>query len=281
MANWQSGMINVNGIHLHITRTGGKKTPLVLAHGVTDDGLCWSPVAEELSANYDVIMADARGHGQSNASIGRFDLGSLADDLQGIIQVLGLNKPLVMGHSLGALTSLVLAGLYPDVPRAIVLEDPPGFWIRLPASESQTKQSDYRAEATRLKGMTREQLMDEGRALNPLWSDAEFNPWADSKMKFDLNSILNIFSPHFTAAVVWDKIFTQISCPVLVLTADTDKGGILTPAGLETLRQFIPQLQTVYIPNSGHNIRRDQFIEYMKAVRTFLGTIPELDIPAK
>jgi N-formylmaleamate deformylase len=68
MAHWQSGDVTANGIRLHYTRTGGDKPPLVLAHGVTDDGLCWTPVAAALAPDYDVIMVDARGHGRSARS---------------------------------------------------------------------------------------------------------------------------------------------------------------------------------------------------------------------
>src|SRR4051794_8302954 len=61
MGSWQSGDIDANGIRLHYTRTGSGKPPIVLAHGVTDDGPCWSPLANELEADYDLIMVDARG----------------------------------------------------------------------------------------------------------------------------------------------------------------------------------------------------------------------------
>ena len=64
---WQAGDIVANGIRLHYTRTGGAKPPLVLAHGVTDDGLCWSRLAEALAPSFDVVMVDARGHGRSQA----------------------------------------------------------------------------------------------------------------------------------------------------------------------------------------------------------------------
>lgn len=40
MPNWQAGDVNVNGIKIHYHRTGGAKPPLVLAHGITDNGLC-------------------------------------------------------------------------------------------------------------------------------------------------------------------------------------------------------------------------------------------------
>src|SRR5689334_19684714 len=128
MANWQSGDVEANGIRLHYTRTGGDKPPLVLAHGVTDNGLCWTPVAEALASAYDVIMVDARGHGRSDAPEHDYDPATQAADLAGVITALNLQKPAVLGHSMGAATTLVLAGTYPDVPGAIVLEDPPGWW---------------------------------------------------------------------------------------------------------------------------------------------------------
>ena len=55
MSNWQSATIESNGLTLHYTRTGGDKPPLLLCHGFSDDGLCWTPVAEVLSADYDII----------------------------------------------------------------------------------------------------------------------------------------------------------------------------------------------------------------------------------
>ena len=50
MTHWQSGDIEVNKLKLHYTRTGGDKPPVVLAHGFSDDGLCWTPVAKLLAA---------------------------------------------------------------------------------------------------------------------------------------------------------------------------------------------------------------------------------------
>ena len=271
MTNWQSSKVEANGIHLHITRTGGKKLPLVLAHGVTDDGLCWSPLAEAFATYYDVIMVDARGHGQSDAPESGYDLVTLVNDLHGVIQALELDKPLVMGHSLGAVTTLVLAALYPDMPRAILLEDPPGWWVELPASESLRGADGFREWATRLTSMTRQQILDEGRDQNPLWSDAELEPWADSKLSLNVNTIRRIFSSNHAAAIDWEKTLRRVSCPVLVVTGDLSRGAALAPAGVESLRALIPHLQVAHIAETGHSIRREQFGRFMEDVLAFLG----------
>ncbi|HND49949.1 MAG TPA: alpha/beta fold hydrolase, partial [Anaerolineales bacterium] len=71
----------VNGIKIHYYRTGGNKPPLVLAHGITDDGMCWSPVAEVLAKDFDVVMVDARGHGKSDAPEDGYTLQNLGAEL--------------------------------------------------------------------------------------------------------------------------------------------------------------------------------------------------------
>ena len=80
MQDWQQGDISSNGIRIHYYRTGGvDKPPLILAHGFTDNGLCWTRTAEALMSEFDVVMVDARNHGLSGA--GPADVGSLAADL--------------------------------------------------------------------------------------------------------------------------------------------------------------------------------------------------------
>ena len=69
MTNYISEFIAIpGGMTIHYYRTGGALPPLVLVHGVTDDGLCWSPIADKLSDLCDVILVDTRGHGLSSAS---------------------------------------------------------------------------------------------------------------------------------------------------------------------------------------------------------------------
>src|SRR5512147_134633 len=109
MANWTDGTISANGAQFHYTRTGdGTKPALVLAHGFSDNGMCWLPVARDLEADYDVILPDARGHGKSQR-VQPGEWVNHASDLAGIIQALGLDRPVVGGHSMGGSTAGALA----------------------------------------------------------------------------------------------------------------------------------------------------------------------------
>ena len=128
---WTQNDLLVNGIRLHYYRTGnGDKRPLVLVHGFSDNGLCWTPVARELEPDYDVIMPDMRAHGLS-AHVQPGDKVDMAADLAELIRVLGLERPMICGHSMGAMITYQIGVRFPELASALVLEDPP-WWLSRP-----------------------------------------------------------------------------------------------------------------------------------------------------
>lgn len=110
MSEWSEGFIQANDLNIHYHRTGGTgKPPLILLHGVMDNGLCWTPVARDLQANFDVIMPDAREHGLSGGTLENFSYTQLVGDVVALINALSLEKPSLFGHSMGAMISLAVA----------------------------------------------------------------------------------------------------------------------------------------------------------------------------
>ena len=268
MPSWRSGNIEANGITLHYTHTGGAKPHVVLAHGFSDDGVCWTPVAEALAPEYDVVMVDARGHGRSDAPEQGYGALEQAEDLAGVIEALGLPRPAVLGHSMGAATALALAGLHPDVPRAILLEDPPAWWVGAPQRSATDDEWRVRMRGWvgGLKRKAREELLAEQRAQTPNWSEAELGPWADAKHRLSLN----VLGRSDDAPVDWPPLLGRITCPALLIAADPSQGAIVTEEDAAALKEMVPQLRIARIPEAGHSIRRDQFARYLEAVRSFL-----------
>ena len=270
MAVWQSSDIKVSGLRLHYVRTGGAKPQVVLAHGFSDDGLCWTPVAEVLEADYDVIMVDARGHGRSDGPEQGYGLEDMAGDLAGVITGLGLQKPAVLGHSMGGGTALVLAGTYPELPGAILIEDAGMLNLTAPKTPAEReRQAQMRGWITELKRKTREEMIAEQRAASPDWSEAELGPWADAKLRFSFNALNRLG----TGAVDWQATLRRVPFPALLLTADPERGAIVTGEGAAAMKALVPQLHVVHIPEAGHNIRREQFDHYIDIVRAFLAGI--------
>lgn len=270
---WESSDVVANGLRLHYTRTGRDtdKPPLVLAHGISDDGPCWTPIAAALAPDYYVVMADARGHGRSEAPASDYGHAAQAADLIGLITALGLHRPIILGHSMGAVTTLAVAGLAPDLPAAILAEDPPPALLSaIPGSGlDPDHRAGMRSWLLAIKRQTREEILTAGRAQNPTWSDAEIQPWADSKARMAPN-VVSLLDANPTASLDWPHLLGQITCPALLITADPALGAIATPADAAYLQTVIPHLHLTHIPAAGHSIRRKQPAAYLAAVRAFL-----------
>jgi pimeloyl-ACP methyl ester carboxylesterase len=110
----------VNGINLYY-ETHGSGRPLVLLHGGLGSGEMFGPVLPLLAERHQVVVADLQGHGRT-ADIDRpIDMRFMADDIAALIDHLELDKPDVVGYSLGGGVALQLAVKYPDKLRRLVL----------------------------------------------------------------------------------------------------------------------------------------------------------------
>jgi pimeloyl-ACP methyl ester carboxylesterase len=262
---WATGEVEGNGARLHYRRSGGSGRVVVMAHGVTDAGLCFTPVAERLAGRFDVILYDARGHGRSSLPDGADHGGELARDMAGLIRALELDRPIVIGHSMGANTAAQTAAIERDAIGALVLEDPPWF-SRGESGEPAPPRRDFRAWMTALKSLSLDELVAQSRRDNPGWPEAEHRPWAESKLQFNpafLSGGLSLGDPR--------TYVSNIRCPTLLIHGDDrSRGAIVSARAAEEAVGMSPAIRAVGIAGAGHNIRRDRFDAYMKAVETFL-----------
>ena len=268
MQSWQEGDVAANGIRLHYTRTGGAKPPVVLLHGFSDDGLCWTPVAKLLEVDYDVIMFDARGHGRSEAPAQGYGPPEHAADVADAITMLGLHQPALLGHSMGAATSLELASTYPELPGAILLEDPPTWWVKPPEmlGPDDERMVQRRRSIEHLKEMNREELLVWIRTREPNWSETENELWADSKLRLNLN----VLSHGPVPGENWKTSLQHITCPALLITGDTTRGALVSDEDAAALHTLVPQLRIAQIAQASHSIHRDKLDQYISIVRSFL-----------
>lgn len=275
LPHWTEHDIVVGGIKTHYTRTGaGDKPPLVLLHGFSDNGLCWLPVARDLEAEWDVFLPDARGHGKSE----RVQAGGTYDhpaDIAALIGALGLVKPVVGGHSMGAATASTLEARFPGLVRALVLEDPPWRdWAPPPPpEEGQNAQktpppNPWWDWLSKLPGTPVEEIIAKGKADNPAWPEIEWQAWAESKLQLDVN----ILKAEGTR-MPWQEVAKAVKVPALLLTGDTTRGAIVSPETAAEAARLSPFIRVVNIPGVGHNIRRENYPRFMQAVTAFLKEI--------
>jgi pimeloyl-ACP methyl ester carboxylesterase len=110
----------VNGINLYF-ETHGTGQPLILLHGGLGSGEMFGPTLTELAQQHQVIAVDLQGHGRT-ADIDRpIDIQLMADDIAALIDHLKLDKPDIVGYSLGGGVALFTAVKYPDKVRRLVV----------------------------------------------------------------------------------------------------------------------------------------------------------------
>ncbi len=260
-----------NGIKIHYERSGGAKPPLLLCHGLGDSGQCWPRVAAALGNDYDLIMLDARAHGLSAAPDSGYTYNILADDVAGVIQSLGLRKPCVMGHSMGAMTAAFAAVRHPDLVGRLVLEDPP--WRDAAGTEAEriAWATNWQMDIDARKSMSLEQMVEHATRANPgvaKWDKSEFGPWSEAKKRVSLSIVQLLLKPM----PGYQDIVARVACPTLLISADPAQGGIVTPEVARKVTLLNPRIQVVHIPDAGHNIRRESFDAYMAAVTAFLSS---------
>ena len=125
-SGWSDGYAYVNGIRVHYYRAAPSpgKPAMVMVHGVTDMGLSWTTLTEKLQGSYDIYMLDARAHGLSDPFTATDDGNTLVKDVVEFVRTMKLEKPILMGHSLGAATVMRIGAEYPDLAKAIIMLDP-------------------------------------------------------------------------------------------------------------------------------------------------------------
>jgi pimeloyl-ACP methyl ester carboxylesterase len=125
-SGWSDGYAYVNGIRIHYWRAvpAPGKPVLVMVHGVTDIGLTFARLAWKLQTNYDCYLLDTRGHGYSDSFTPSDNGDTLIKDVVGFVQKMKFEKPILLGHSMGAATVMRVGAEYPDLAKAIVMLDP-------------------------------------------------------------------------------------------------------------------------------------------------------------
>ena len=267
---WTENDWAVDNIRLHYARAGRlEKTALVLVHGVTDSGKCWLSVVMELKEDYDIVLPDARGHGLS-ARLQRGETVDLAADLSGLVRHLGLDQPILIGHSLGATISARVGVQNPGLVRALILEDPP--WRLAAEPEEQPSPGNlpppnpFVTMVSELVKKDLEEIIAQCRADHPTWPEAELRPWAESKKQFDISG----FQDLGAARRGWRELVPRITCPTLLITADSEYGAAITPEVAQMAASLNSFVQIANVPGAGHSIRRENFTQYMAVVRGFL-----------
>ena len=120
----ESRFVESNGVNHHYMEWGSPGSPnLVMFHAV---GMCaqiWNHAARDLASDYHVYSFDLRGHGDTEHPGGGFTFMQIGEDVASVLQTLGLEGSIGVGHSAGGMSMLIADSLVPGIIRKGVLVD--------------------------------------------------------------------------------------------------------------------------------------------------------------
>ena len=258
---------------------------LVLLHGITGSAVSLAEAIDHWAGRgYRVVAVDARGHGLSpkwtSAQLERAgevlvgDLIAVLEDLDTASRgraALGLPTspaPVVIGHSMGAATAMVVAGRRPDLVCGLVLEDPARFGTRSQRELLARGAARERARAAEVADLP----AAVGRALETM-PDAEALPGVWASQRTDPGLLLTgVVAPE----VPWDEAMAALDVPALLLTGDRPGSARVGREGLATAARN-PRITPVLVPGAGHQVRRSDPQTFYRAVDTWLAEVLPVD----
>lgn len=280
-AHWEQGDVEANGITQHYLRTGGDKPVLLLLHGFMMAGPTWLRVAKALESDYDIIMLDARAHGRSGSgNPEEFEEPTTTlEDTAAFIRAMGLDKPFILGHSMGASTGIYVAATYPELVRALIAEDPGLRPLPLAVFESDGYKAWFNQWLDSMKllpDMSHDERVAAYLANNRgLMAGQEEDVVAavDAQVNLDLD-MLHAFT-YQSKRIPLKDVIPQVTVPQMLMFAVRPVGG--GPAiNVQQGEQDRAEIENkwnggvlVVFENTGHFIHLERFDEFIDAVKTF------------
>jgi pimeloyl-ACP methyl ester carboxylesterase len=253
---WAEGSGPGHGVRLHVSRVVDPPAPpVLLLHGLGVAGSVFQAFARRLLPDLAAVAPDLRGHGQSDAPPGGYAPADYALDLVSLIEDQLVSPLPVVGHSLGALVGLKLAELRPDLVSWLVALDPP-LDPENHNSEIPTVFELRHAAPGALEAYLLERNPGGGKLLADLLARL-FRQASDGPFEEMLNA------PTFAVK--------RLNTPVLLVQADTARGGVLGDAAARSAVAALGNAQLVKIPGATHAVHASHAREVADAILRFKG----------
>lgn len=258
----------LNGLRLRFLERGPVDgRPMVFLHGTGDNARTWDLLAPHLASQFRVIAPDQRGHGKSGWAVPpAYRCGDYMLDLAALIDSLGLEGMILLGHSMGALHASLYAALNPGRVSALIHVDiepcPPdwnrkyllGLYKNLP--DSYAAPEDYIAELTKNAPYARPEHLRHLAEKSLIRRDGRCYRTYDREIlaRFDHYDLVGNLS--------------DIRCPALVIRGAESR--VLGHQAAEQMAKAMPAGELVEIPRATHPAHLDNPDRFREAVMDFL-----------
>ncbi|MDP9112756.1 MAG: alpha/beta hydrolase [Acidobacteriota bacterium] len=258
------------------------KPALILVHGGLDHARNWDWVAKALRDDYHVYALDLRGHGNSAWAPGA--LYSIAEhilDLSVLVDIIHEFPVHIIGHSLGAITTLLYAGVFPERVAKLVAIEGLGLplqetrytaperirrWIdKVRSIENRTQHSYPNLEAAVARMKEANPFLSDEVAKHLTLHGTNWN--ADGSIIWKFDNYARLFPPYGANLQEAAEILRQVSCPVLLFWG---RQSFAKDPETDPLAQEIAQRRVVKVDQAGHWLHHDQLEIFLRETKKFL-----------
>ena len=215
-----------DGVEIQLAQWEGEEKAILCIHGITANCRCWDVIADALSPSYGVLAMDLRGRGLSGAPSSGYSMEHHSRDILAVLDDLGLEQVVLMGHSLGAFISLMFGAKYPERVDRIILVDGGG---KLSADQMGKVFAGIKPSLDRLG-----KVLPSFEAYLDLMKEAPFlKNWSqalETYYQYEVEEVAGGVRTRINPAHIEEEavnlgkvdisqVYGEISCPVLILRA--------------------------------------------------------------
>ena len=261
--------ISADGVRLHYLDWGNTDArSMVLLHGIQDCARSWDFFAESFSDDYRVLALDNRGHGESEwANPSRYGFSDYVSDLECLIDELGLQRVVLVGHSAGARYAFSYAAKRPEAIESLVIVDIDPDAVN-PTSEDMFAR--YANESDEWDSM--DDVVERLRERQPNSTDemllhqAEWmtRPLEDGRRIWKRDPAM---LPAYERPDLWEHL-KRLSCPTLIVRGR--QSGLLNHEVAVRMREAVPGSRLAELEGGGHWVYQELPEAFEITVRWFL-----------
>ncbi len=280
-----------HGLSLHVLEWSHDGVPLLFVHGFGNEAHVWDDLAPEVAPYYRTLAVDLRGHGASDRDPeARYDYDVHVADLEALTEALGIDRLVLVGHSLGGRISMRFAGRHPErVAGLVIIDSAPELdargtvRIQLDVQRSGEAAGDsagpsFASEAEYRALLARQYPAADSAALQRLArhglrarADGRFEPrldpaWFRGRQRAS-EAEMREREGRLTAEL-WAAL-ARVPCPTLVIrgaASDVVSADVAERMAEEVLAQG----RLVVVPRAGHSVMIDNPEACREALTTFV-----------
>jgi pimeloyl-ACP methyl ester carboxylesterase len=278
-----------DGVRLHARDWGGSGQAVVLLHGLASNARIWDGVASRLAgAGLRVVALDQRGHGASEQPGSGYDFATLGRDLSAALAALGIERPVLAGHSWGANVALQFAADRPGTLAGLALVDGAllgvAEWAGPTRDEARRRLAPPRFAVPLADWLARAGRFDAGGSGGQAWvrdylrAGVEVDDQGVARSRFQFDNHMRVVDALYGQRP--PDLYPLVDCPVLLCPAadpaDGDAHAEAKRGAAVRASSLLPSATLTWFEDTMHDIPLQRPAELAAELARFADSVKEV-----